>query len=273
MGETVLVTGGTGHLGRDIVRLLKADGQRVRVLARSPGTDPDIEWVKGDLGTGEGIAEAVNGVTRVVHAATHSPAARRGMVRLRDLVTSPTDVDVTGTRQLLAAAAKSRVDHFLHISIVGVQQSRLPYSKVKAAAEDEVRGGAVPWSIVPATAFYWLLARMFDTVAHRRLWPLPANAETQPCDSADFAEYAVTCLLDGPGGTRPDFGGPQIASFGEFAREYRAVRGIDRRVMLPRVPARMLRGFGRLTCGENGRRGTTTWSDWLKASQRERPSR
>jgi nucleoside-diphosphate-sugar epimerase len=48
--DTVLVTGGTGHLGRDLVSRLKGS-YRVRVLARSPGSDPDVEWIRGDLAT------------------------------------------------------------------------------------------------------------------------------------------------------------------------------------------------------------------------------
>ena len=137
--KTVLVTGGTGHLGRDIVRLLTGDGNRVRILARKPDQTPDVDWVKGDLGTGQGVAEAVAGVDMVVHAATNSPAAQRGMLRPRDFVRSPSDVDVDGTRILLAEASKGDIEHFLHISIIGVQESRLPYSRVKAAAEDLVK--------------------------------------------------------------------------------------------------------------------------------------
>ena len=77
--DTVLVTGGTGHLGRDLVGVLK-DGYRVRVLARTPGQDPAVEWVRGDLDTGVGITEAVAGAQVIVHAATFSPAARRGFL-------------------------------------------------------------------------------------------------------------------------------------------------------------------------------------------------
>jgi uncharacterized protein YbjT (DUF2867 family) len=265
--KTVLVTGGTGHLGRDIVRLLKAEGRRVRVLTRNPGLNPDVEWIKGDLGTGQGIAEAVAGAEMVIHAATNSPAAQRGMLRLRDFVGSPSDVDVDGTRMLLAEAGKGRVEHFLHISIIGVQQSRLPYMRVKAAAEDLVRAGSVPWSILPAAPFYWLLAKMFDTMASRRVWPLPANIDTQPCDSAEFANYVVACLDDGPSGIRPDFGGPQIASMVEFARQYQANRGIRRPILPLHLPRRMVRAAGRQTCQEDGLRGTTTWSHWLATTR------
>lgn len=261
--KTVLVTGGTGHLGRDVVQLLKDEGRRVRVLARNPGQDPEVEWIKGDLGTGEGVADAVAGADMVVHAATNSPAAQHGMLRVRDFAGSPSDVDIDGTRLLLAEASKGHVEHFLHISIIGVQQSRLPYMRVKAAAEDLVRAGSVPWSILPAAAFYWLFARMFDTMASRRAWPLPANIETQPCDSAEFAKHVVACLNDGPSGIRPDFGGPQIASMVEFARLYQAARGLRRRILPLRLPARMVRAAGRQTCQEDGIRGTTTWSEWL----------
>src|SRR5829696_3076437 len=131
--DDVLVTGGTGHLGRDVVRLLKARGDRVRILARIPGREPDVEWVQGDLSTGGGLAEAVAGAQTVVHAATLSPAAQRGYLRPGDLVRSPPEVDIDGTRRLLEAAAQAGVEHFLHVSIVGVHQSRLPYARVKAA--------------------------------------------------------------------------------------------------------------------------------------------
>jgi uncharacterized protein YbjT (DUF2867 family) len=267
--KTVLVTGGTGHLGRDIVRLLKAEGKAVRILARNPGQTSDVEWIKGDLGTGQGVADAVAGVDMVVHAATNSPAAQRGMLRPRDFLGSPSDVDVDGTRLLLAEGGKGQVEHFLHVSIIGVQESRLPYSQVKATAEDLVRGGSVPWSIVPAAGFHWLLARMFDTMAQRRLWPLPANLDIQPCDTADFASYVIACLNDGPRGVRQDFGGPEIRSVVEFARQYQAIRDLRRRILPLHMPARMLRAAGRQTC-QDGRRGATTWSEWLA---RTRPAR
>src|SRR5829696_7485836 len=89
----ILVTGGTGHLGTSVVARLKERGDHVRVLARRPGSDPTLEWVQGDLATGEGIDTAVAGVETVIHAATNSPAGRRGGLRPLDFVRSPTDVD------------------------------------------------------------------------------------------------------------------------------------------------------------------------------------
>jgi uncharacterized protein YbjT (DUF2867 family) len=259
---TVLVTGGTGHLGRDIVARLMAQGDRVRVLARNPGTDPSIEWIRGDLGTGTGIARAVAGVDAIVHAATNSPAAQRGGLRPGDFTHSPSDVDVTGTGELLAQAGRAGVSHFVHISIVGVQQARVPYSRIKAAAENLVRQGPVPWSIVAATPFYWLAARMMDTMANRRLWPLPSNVYWQPVDSTEFADYVVECLDEGPQGRRDDFAGPQILTLVDMAHQYQSARGIRRRIVGVPLPGFAVRAMGPGT-SPHGRRGKVTWSEWL----------
>ena len=64
----VLVTGGTGTLGRRVVERLRAEGRKIRVMSRGgqPGT------VKGNLLSGEGIEEAVRGVDTVVHVVTRS---------------------------------------------------------------------------------------------------------------------------------------------------------------------------------------------------------
>ena len=58
---TILVTGGTGTLGRPTVQLLRASGHDVRILSRSTG---------GDLSTGAGLATALEGVDTVLHLAT-----------------------------------------------------------------------------------------------------------------------------------------------------------------------------------------------------------
>ncbi|WP_426997700.1 SDR family oxidoreductase [Pseudarthrobacter sp. N5] len=260
--DDVLVTGGTGHLGTDIVRLLVERGDRVRVLSRMPGTDPDVLGIQGDLATGSGIREAVTGVRTIVHAATLSPAAQRGYFRPVDFVRSPPDVDVDGTRRLLDEAARAGVEHFLHVSIVGVQQSRIPYLRRKAEAENLVRGSAIPWSIVPATPFFWLLARLHDHMAGKRVWLLPSNLAVQPGDSADFAPYVVESVSGGPGGDRTCFAGPEVLSQSDVALQYQSARGIQRRIVGLRLPGFALQASGPQTCPA-GRRGTTTWAEWL----------
>ena len=261
----VLVTGGTGHLGRAVVAGLTASGHQVRVLARRPGNDPGIEWRQGDLATGEGVAAAATGIEAIVHAATHSPGAQRGGLRPVDFIRSPTDVDIDGTKALLAAAENAAVEHFVHVSIVGLpHMARLPYSRVKLSAEELVRTSAVPWSIVRATGFYWLLDRMLARMVKRPPVFLPAKVRMQPVDSDEFAALIVECLSDGRRGEREDFAGPEQLTLHELAEEYLAARGLHRRIRNVPLPLRLEDTLTAGNTSPQGRRGTTTWAEWLQ---------
>jgi uncharacterized protein YbjT (DUF2867 family) len=157
----VLVAGGTGHLGRDIVRRLVEKGHPVRVFARSPGPETEVEWATGDLATGDGPAPALQDVRTVINAATYSPARRGGFSPV-DFFKSPAEVDVDGTRRILALCEAAGAQHFLHVSIVGLDDASLPYARVKIAGEQIVRESSLSWSVVRAMPFYYLLERLLD---------------------------------------------------------------------------------------------------------------
>lgn len=267
--NTILVTGGTGHLGRDLVPELQRAGHRVRVLARTPGRDPNVEWVKGDLSTGQGIAEAMAGVDMVVNAATNSPIARRGGFRMADFFRSPSDVDLEGTRRLIAEARRAGVRRFTHASIVAIDRTKYPYARVKFAGEMLVRESGLEWSVVRATPFYYLIEGSLSGLVGMPIWPLPTRIPFQPCDSADFAKYLARCATDGELGMRQDFGGPEVLAFGELARQFQAARGIRRPIIhLPLGPlARALEPM--FPTAPGGARGTTTWSAWLNQRAHE----
>lgn len=254
----VLVTGGTGHLGRDIVARLIRDGHRVRVFARSPRPAMQVEWATGNLATGEGLPAAMQDVHTVISAATDSPIARRGGVRPTDFVRSPSAVDVQGTERLIAACRDASVQHLLHVSIVGLEKAMLPYARGKLAGEKLVRDSSLPWSLVRATPFYYLLEKMLAGVAWLPVWPLP-KTQFNPVDTADVADYLVRCAFDGERGVRADIGGPDTLSCVEFARQYQASQHLNRTIvpMSDRLGRRM--GF----IGSDGVRGTLSWRDWL----------
>lgn len=259
--ERVLVTGGTGHLGRDIVAQLLGRGKRVRVLARLPGRDPRVEWARGDLSTGAGLREALAGVTTVINAATFSPIAQRGRIRLVDFFTTPSAVDVDGTCRLLHECRHARVRHFVHVSIVGLTETAfLPYSKVKLQGETMVRQSDLPWSVVRAGPFYYLLARLFASMQWMPWWILP-NAVMDAVDTPDVASYLTECVDDARRGLREEIGGPAAVPLPELAREYLRARRLDRRVISldvgPSMAARL--GFAEA----RGRKGTVTWREWL----------
>lgn len=264
----ILVTGGTGHLGRAIVARLADQGHQMRVLARRPGDNPGIAWVRGDLATGAGVSEAVAGVDTVIHAATNSPAAQRGSFRPIDFVRSPTDVDIEGTEALLAAADEAAVQHFVHVSIVGLQHMAKinPYSRVKLAAEELVRESTVPWSIVRATGFYWLLERMLAKMTRRRIVLLPGDVHMQPVASDEFADFVVVAVTDGRRGEREDFIGPDTLTMRDLAEQYLAARGLQRRIWNAPLPRSVKAALDAGNTSQHARHGTTTWADWLRRS-------
>ena len=267
--DTVLVTGGTGHLGKDLVARLKGS-YRVRVLARSPGSDPEVEWVRGDLATGEGIADALAGSQTVIHAATLSPAARRGYFVPKDLWSSPGDVDREGTARLLEAAATAGVGHIIHVSIVGIDKPRIPYLRRKLEAEKLVSSSPIPWSIARASQFHWLQDRLLGGMARLPVVPLPENLQMEPVDTTDFADYLVQCVRDGPVGRLADFGGPEVLTFAEAVDQWRQVR-TQRLRTLPFPLPRSLRerAASMLLTRPGSRRGIVTWSDWLRSHDPE----
>jgi uncharacterized protein YbjT (DUF2867 family) len=261
--STVLVTGGTGHLGRDLIPELQRAGHRVRALTRRPSQDGETAWIVGDLSTGMGLDEAMAGVDVVLNAATNSPMAQRGGLRLRDFFRTPSDVDLQGVRRLVESAKRAGVRRFLHVSIVAIDRANYPYGHVKAAGERLVRESDLDWTVVRATPFYYLIAGWLSGLARMPVWPLPARLPFQPCDTADFATYLARCVDDGGRGMRQDFGGPQALTIGEIARQYQAARAIKRPIVpLPLGPlAGMLQPM--FPTAPQGVRGTTTWSAWL----------
>ena len=256
----VLVTGGTGHLGKDLVDRLVRSGHQVRLFARSKRERSDVEWAIGDLATGKGLSAALRGVHTVINAATHSPVAQRGGFRPVDFFKSPSDVDAEGTRRLLDLSQQASVQHFVHVSIVGLDDASLPYARVKLAGERMVRESALPWSLVRAMPFYYLLESMLAGLAWLPVWPVPKTV-CNPVDTSDVADYLAHCAFDGERGVRAEIGGPDDLSLVEIARQYQTARAMSRTIMPIHLSEKTARGMGFVV--SNGVRGTLSWRDWL----------
>jgi uncharacterized protein YbjT (DUF2867 family) len=224
------------------------------------------EWAIGDLATGEGLQTALQNVDTVINAATCSPIARRGGIRPVDFFRSPSAVDVEGTQRLLTSCREASVQHFLHVSIVGLEDASLPYARVKLAGEDLVRSSPLPWSVVRATPFYYLLESMIAGIAWLPVWPMPTTV-FNPVDTSDVADYLVRCAFDGGRGERAEIGGPDDLSCVAFARQYQKARNL-RRIVLPlHLSDATGRGMGFVA--SNGVRGRLSWADWLNRTHTE----
>ncbi|MGC1214372.1 MAG: NAD(P)H-binding protein [Micromonospora sp.] len=247
----VLVTGASGRLGRVVLPRLAADGVTVRAMSRHPRHDDRVEWVPADLATGRGLAEAVAGVEAVLHLAS---APERGTH----------EVDVLGTRRLVVAAEHAGVRHLVYVSIVGIDRVPLGYYRHKLAAEEVVKAGPVPWSILRATQFPEFLDELLRRSS--RFGPVVGDRAVlaQPVDPAEVAARLAALLSAGPSYAIEELGGPQVLRFDEAVRAWRAARH-SRRPLLPvRIPGRLGRSLraGGLTTTATPT-GTRTWADHL----------
>lgn len=127
-----------------------------------------------------------------------------------------------------------------------------------------VKRGAVPWSIVRATGFYWLLDRMLATMAGRPVMFIPGAVRMQPVDSDEFAGFVAGCASEDERGERPDFAGPQILTMRELAETYLAARSLSRRVWNAPMPGRVKRALEASNTSLDAHLGTTTWTEWLR---------
>lgn len=247
----VLVTGGTGTLGRHVVMRLRQSGHRARIFSRNPRGHVDA--VQGDLATGAGVQRAVAGMDAVIHAASAT-----GLFQGRA-------VDVNGTRRLLKAARDAGIRHFVYISIVGIDKSRFPYHRTKLRAEAVVREDIVPWTILRATQFHNLMEifiRGFSKVPG--LLTVPYAWQFQPVDAGEVAQKLVTVALAEPAGLLPDFGGPEIHDFQNIATEWKTARKDHRRLINLSIPLAWSRQWaqGALLCPEN-KDGQITFAQYL----------
>jgi uncharacterized protein YbjT (DUF2867 family) len=158
----ITVVGGTGRLGRLVTARLVAEGRPVRVVARSDPRVPvpDAELVTADVRDPSSLHAAVAG-SEVVVSAVHGMDPNAGQ--------SPAAVDRDGNRNLVAAARSTGADIVL-VSVIGAAREHpIELFRMKAAAEDELRAGAVPavpdWTIVRASAFAEMWLELFRTTA------------------------------------------------------------------------------------------------------------
>lgn len=249
----VLLTGGTGTLGRAVDEALRAVGESARVLSRRPepaGREPGT-WATGNLRTGRGIDAAVAGVGTIVHCAT----------------TGTNDVRVTANliaaAQRAARAAGAQPPHLVYISIVGIDRIPMFYYRAKLESERLVEASGLPWTILRATQFHDLVAGLFR--AQRRLPVLVApSVSFQPVDVRDVAARLVELALAPAAGRVTDLGGPQVRTARELAEIYQHAQARRRRVLPLTLPGR---AFAALRSGANlvpdGDLGHRTFEQYL----------
>jgi uncharacterized protein YbjT (DUF2867 family) len=242
VASPIVVTGGTGTLGRLVVGRLRGAGCDVRVLSRrrpagGEGSEEDgegIAFVAGDLATGEGIDAAVGGAEVIVHCAGSSTG------------------DEVKARHLVRAAARAGARHLVSISVVGADRVPLAsgldralfrYFGAKRSAERAVADSGLPWTTLRATQFHDLLLTTARQLARLPVVPVAAGFRFQPVDAGEVAARLAELALGPPAGLVPDLAGPRVYGMAELLRGYLRARRLRRLIVPVWLPGEAARAF------------------------------
>ena len=246
----VLVTGGTGVLGREVVSRLLEKGYTVRVMSRKErrGT-ANVEWAQAHLLTGEGLSKALQGVDIIVHAATDTRFGK-------------TDVEMT--RRLLEKAKAAGVEYFLYISIIGIDKASFSYYQIKLACEAMARDSGIPSASLRFAQFHELVDLMLHTFTRLPIGFFPTDWKLQPIDSGEAADQVVRVVSERPLGVLPDVAGPEVLTGKDLVREWKQARGSQNAVLHLPIPGTFSAALRKgITTSPSARVGKMTWAQWL----------
>ena len=239
--KPILVAGGTGRLGTQIVQRLTARGLPVRVMTRQSAhaahlQGPLVEIVPGDVRDQSAAEQAVFGVQTVI-SAVHGFAGTNG--------SNPRTVDRQGNSNLIRAAKQYNIEQFILVSIQGVAKDhRLALFRMKYLAEQELQSSGLPWTILRPTAYMETWAALLGEPLLKTGKTLIFGRGSNPInfvsvyDVAQFVELAVTdpAML----GITVEVGGPENLSMKQVVQTFQQVLGKQGKVNSVPLPAMRL---------------------------------
>ncbi|MGW4825748.1 SDR family oxidoreductase [Streptomyces sp. NPDC004227] len=239
----IAVIGGTGLIGSQVVTDLNAAGHEAVPHSKSTGVD---------VISGQGLDEAVAGADVVVNL-TNSPTFDEA---------SPAFFQ-TSMDNLLAAAHKGGVGHFVILSIVGADQvPELDYYKAKVLQEQILAAGPVPYSIVRATQFMEFMDAVMSWTADEDTVRLPATP-IQPIASKDVANAVAQVAAGAPLNSIRNIAGPEIFSLDELGRITLSHKGDNRTVVTDPTAGMFAAVKGDVLTDEHAHLAPTRYTDWL----------
>ncbi|MBY6141474.1 complex I NDUFA9 subunit family protein [Leisingera daeponensis] len=235
--QSVIVLGGTGFLGRRVVRRLQQQGFRVSAGTRTPGAAAPQEWGPGavqvqvDLADQGVMARALSGAAWVVNCIGFYAETRQQSYQ---------DVHVSGAQMIARLVQETPGQRLIHISGIGASlHSASAYVRARAAGEVAVRS-ACPAAVILRPGVMFCQGGVFfgdlrKLVARLPVIPLFGTGRTrlQPVWVEDVAE-AVARVLEGPRAQRKiyELGGPDVFAYSDILQRLAARNG-HRRLLLP----------------------------------------
>ena len=248
-GVKIVVIGGSGLIGKKVVKNLRQMGHEV--VAASPSSGVNTV-------TGEGLAEALAGAQVVVDVANAPVWEDKAVLEFFE----------KSGRNLLAAEAASGIGHHVALSVVGTERLLSSgYFRAKMAQEDLIKASPIPYTIVRATQFFEFVGGIAQSATEGQTVRLP-SALMQPIVSDDVAAAVADVALEEPLNGTIDLAGPEPIRMDDLVRKYLSANH-DARTVTTDARASY---FGvavndqSLTPGDHPRLGKTRFEDWLKTA-------
>ncbi|HLC42096.1 MAG TPA: NAD-dependent epimerase/dehydratase family protein [Methylomirabilota bacterium] len=234
---TILVTGASGFVGRELVRALAARDYRLRCLNGSTTPAPvhsKTEWVAGNLNDLASIERALSGVECIVHLAS----TPNGLAPL-DL----TRVNYGGTVNLIQVARNQGVKRIVLLSVLGANPTKAtPLAYSKWLAEETVKRSGLGFTVLRSSVIVGAEDRFLSLLVRRLRRALPlllpgfGRIKLQPVWVGDVVRCLIACVEDPHAAGRTyAVGGPEILSYRELLRRL-AQRCGGRRLIVPAPP-------------------------------------
>ena len=238
----ILITGGTGFIGKALIRQLAEMGHPIRTLIRPAPRSPNlprgisVEVAVSGLTDERGLRAAMVGVNTVYHLIG---------VEWHGTRASLYNIDILGTRAIVQAAVDARVKRIFFVSHLGADRaSAYPVLKAKAVAEEFIRRSGIDYTIVrsaiifgPGDGMTTSLARILHTLPYFFLVPGNGEVLLQPL----WVEDLVTCLAwsleDNETRNRMvEIGGPEYLKLNQVVDMVMQASGVQRKLVNVRPP-------------------------------------
>ena len=256
----VLLTGGTGRLGKKLIQAINTLDFSLDVLTRVsvPAPNTGVGYVTADLTDRTSLTGALNrNYDVVVHCASNPRESE--------------SVDVNGTQNLLRALGGRNVKNFIYLSIVGVDKTDYRYYQSKMKAEESIAASGIPYSILRVTQFHdFVRERILADGGDSEISWIPAGLKFQSIDLGDVVKKILLLVKGQPTYSISQIGGPEVLSVEDMIRDYQTIVSRDKNFEM----TTSLNDFQKLFASginlcPNNRWGSCAWRDYLSLRQNE----